>query len=96
MQDLWEEASKFPLHGTLHDSSSYIFSCINSMAETEELLDENKRLCDVQPFVSVLKVIERMGDKADKTLNVQISRLIGKGRQSGNVWYLIICFNCLS
>lgn len=80
-QDLWEEASKFPLHGMLHDASSYVFSCVNDMSEPEELVDENKRLCDVRPFLAVLKVIERMGDdKAEKTLNVQISRLIGKGR----------------
>ncbi|XP_046678812.1 phosphatidylinositol 4,5-bisphosphate 3-kinase catalytic subunit delta isoform [Homalodisca vitripennis] len=78
-EDLWEEASKFPLHGTLHDSASYVFCCINSMSETEELLDENKRLCDVKPFVNILRVIERLGDKAEKTLNVHISHLIGKG-----------------
>lgn len=79
-QDLWEEASKFPLHGTLHDASSYVFSCINSMAESEELLDENRRLCDVKPFVAVFKLIERKGDKAERMLDIQISHLIGKGK----------------
>lgn len=49
------------------------------MAETEELLDENRRLCDVRPFAAVLKIIERKGDKAENSLNVQISHLIGKG-----------------
>ncbi|XP_066998274.1 phosphatidylinositol 4,5-bisphosphate 3-kinase catalytic subunit delta isoform [Anabrus simplex] len=78
-EDLWEEASKYPLHGTLHDSSSYVFACINSMAENEELEDENKRLCDVRPFCSLLRLIERKGNKAEKSLNIQISHLIGKG-----------------
>lgn len=52
------------------------------MFESEELLDENKRLCDVRPFAAVLKIIERIGDKAEKTLNVLISHLIGKGEPS--------------
>lgn len=78
-QDLWDEASKYPLHGTLRDANSYVFSCINSMAEAEELRDENRRLCDIRPFCSVLKVIEREGEKGDKILDNQISHLIGKG-----------------
>lgn len=79
IQDLWEEAAKYPLHGMLHDSSSYVFSCINSMAENEELEDENRRICDVRPFCSVLRLIERKGNKAEKSLNNQISHLLGKG-----------------
>nr|CAD7450382.1 unnamed protein product [Timema bartmani] len=63
----------------LHDSSSYVFACITSMAENEELLDETRRLCDVRPFCSILRVIERKGDTAEQTLNTQISNLIGKG-----------------
>lgn len=78
-EDLWDEASKYPLHGTLRDATSYVFSCINSMAEAEELRDENRRLCDIRPFCSVLKVIEREGEKGDKILDNQISHLIGKG-----------------
>uniref|UniRef100_A0A1B6CVF3 phosphatidylinositol 3-kinase n=1 Tax=Clastoptera arizonana TaxID=38151 RepID=A0A1B6CVF3_9HEMI len=78
-EDLWEEASKYPLHGTLHEPSSYVFCCINCMAETEELIDEHRRLCDVKPFAAVLKIIERKDDKAEKILNGQITRLIGKG-----------------
>lgn len=49
------------------------------MAETEELIDEHRRLCDVKPFGAVLKIIERKDDKAEKILNGQITRLIGKG-----------------
>ncbi|KAJ1528067.1 hypothetical protein ONE63_007985 [Megalurothrips usitatus] len=78
-EDLWEEASKYPLHGMLHDASIYVFVCINSMAETEELVDENRRICDVKPFCCILRVAQRVGDKADKVINNQISHLIGKG-----------------
>ena len=79
LKDLWEEASKYPLHGTLRDASSYVFSCINSNAEAEELRDENRRLCDIRPFCSVLKLIEREGVKGDRNLDSQIGVLIGKG-----------------
>ncbi|XP_072757621.1 phosphatidylinositol 4,5-bisphosphate 3-kinase catalytic subunit delta isoform [Anoplolepis gracilipes] len=78
-EDLWDEASKYPLHGTLKDAPSYVFSCINSNAEIEELRDETRRLCDIRPFCSVLKVIEREGVKSDRNLDSQIGLLIGKG-----------------
>lgn len=79
LQELWEEAVKYPLHGMLHDSSSYSISYVNAMAEREMLVDENKRLCDVRPFLAVLNIVERKEDKADNVLNAQISNLIGKG-----------------
>ncbi|KAH0946844.1 hypothetical protein HN011_008570 [Eciton burchellii] len=78
-EDLWDEASKYPLHGTLKDAPSYVFSFINSNAEIEELRDETRRLCDIKPFCSVLKVIEREGIKSDRNLDSQIGLLIGKG-----------------
>lgn len=77
-EELFEEATKFPMHWTLQDASSYVFSCINSMAATEELLDESKRLCDVKPFEAVLRLIEKKGNKSEKMLNAHISHLIGK------------------
>jgi hypothetical protein len=49
------------------------------MAENEDLLDESRHLSDVRPFCSVFRLIERKGDKAENTLNIQISHLIGKG-----------------
>lgn len=49
------------------------------MAQREMLIDENKRLCDVRPFIAVLNFVERQEDKADNVLNAQISNLIGKG-----------------
>lgn len=63
----------------LHDMSVYVFACINTMAELEEFSDENRRLCDIKPFCSILKITECTSDKADKILNTQISHLIGKG-----------------
>ena len=89
-QDLWDEATKYPLLGLLHDANSYIFCCINSLAETEELIDENKRLCDIRPFSSVLKIVERKGDKAEIVLNQQISLLIGKSKSSKILCPLIL------
>lgn len=41
--------------------------------------DESRRLCDIKPFCSVLKVIEREGVKGDRNLDSQIGLLIGKG-----------------
>lgn len=78
-EELWEEARKFPLLGLLKEQSSYNFMCVNCMAERETLIDESRRLCDVQPFYNLLKVVEREGDKAEETLNIQIGQLIGKG-----------------
>lgn len=49
------------------------------MAQREMLIDENKRLCDVRPFIAVLNFVERQEDEADNVLNAQISNLIGKG-----------------
>ncbi|XP_046389933.1 phosphatidylinositol 4,5-bisphosphate 3-kinase catalytic subunit delta isoform [Ischnura elegans] len=78
-EDLWEEAAKYPLHWSLHGSSAYVFCCINSMCEKEQVIDENRRLCDIRPFCCLLQVIERKGAKVEETLDTQISHLIGKG-----------------
>ncbi|KAG8142360.1 hypothetical protein E2320_006288 [Naja naja] len=51
----------------------------NAPAELQELEDEQRRLCDVQPFLPVLRLVAREGDRAKKLLNSQISLLIGKG-----------------
>ncbi|RZB77474.1 phosphatidylinositol 4,5-bisphosphate 3-kinase catalytic subunit delta isoform, partial [Asbolus verrucosus] len=75
--ELWDEATKYPLHGKLHDMSVYVFTCINSMAEREELHDESRRICDVKPTCAVLK-IECLGNEPDNKVNVQIGHLIGR------------------
>lgn len=65
------------------------------MAETEELIDENRRLCDVKPFCSILRVTERVaqkGEKIDKIINNQISHLIGKGQYFfGDKCTVVVC-----
>ncbi|XP_076360184.1 phosphatidylinositol 4,5-bisphosphate 3-kinase catalytic subunit beta isoform-like isoform X4 [Tachypleus tridentatus] len=79
-EDAWEEAQKLPLYGLLHDMQTYIFRCINqTTSEQEELMEENKRICDVRPFQAVLRLVEKKGDKAETQLNAQIGLLIGKG-----------------
>ena len=78
-EELWCEAKRFPLFAVLKEPSSYNFKCINSMAEKEDLMDETRRLADVRPFCSLLKVVEREGDRHEQTLNTKIGQLIGKG-----------------
>uniref|UniRef100_A0A8C7MGZ2 phosphatidylinositol-4,5-bisphosphate 3-kinase n=1 Tax=Oncorhynchus kisutch TaxID=8019 RepID=A0A8C7MGZ2_ONCKI len=72
-------ASSEPLYGALSDADAYVFTCINSTAEREELEDETRRLCDVRLFMSVLRLVAREGDRVEKLTNTQISLLIGKG-----------------
>ncbi|XP_075459685.1 phosphatidylinositol 4,5-bisphosphate 3-kinase catalytic subunit delta isoform [Ascaphus truei] len=76
---LWHWAQQEPLFHMLSHPSSYVFTCINQTAEPQELEDEQRRLCDIQPFLPVLRLVAREGDRAEKLLNSQISLLIGKG-----------------
>ncbi|XP_030764148.1 phosphatidylinositol 4,5-bisphosphate 3-kinase catalytic subunit delta isoform-like isoform X2 [Sitophilus oryzae] len=80
-EDLWEEASRFPLYGKLHDISVYTFKIINSMAEEEELNDDLRKLCDIKPTGGVLIISECRGNSVDHSVNVAIGHLIGKGLQ---------------
>uniref|UniRef100_A0A669QWM7 Phosphatidylinositol 4,5-bisphosphate 3-kinase catalytic subunit delta isoform n=1 Tax=Phasianus colchicus TaxID=9054 RepID=A0A669QWM7_PHACC len=61
------------------DPEAYVFTCINQTAEQQELEDEQRRLCDIQPFLPVLRLVAREGDRVKKLINSQISLLIGKG-----------------
>lgn len=79
MQELWERASEYPLFGTLHELSAYHFACVSQRSETLELMDETKCLQEINPFLCVLKVVERKGNETEKLLNLQIGQLIGKG-----------------
>ncbi len=47
-------------------------------AEQQQLDEEDVRLCDVSPFLALLKLIEKKGDKAAIQLDAQIGLLIGK------------------
>ncbi|KAK2105885.1 Phosphatidylinositol 4,5-bisphosphate 3-kinase catalytic subunit delta isoform [Saguinus oedipus] len=68
-----------PLFHMLNGPEAYVFTCINQTAEQQELEDEQRRLCDVQPFLPVLRLVAREGDRVKKLINSQISLLIGKG-----------------
>ncbi|XP_064423864.1 phosphatidylinositol 4,5-bisphosphate 3-kinase catalytic subunit delta isoform [Latimeria chalumnae] len=76
---LWQQAQYEPLYHTLNEPDAYVFTCINHTADQEELEDEQRRLCDICPFLPVLKLVAREGDRAEKHINSQISLLIGKG-----------------
>lgn len=76
---LWHRAQYEPLFHMLSDPEAYVFTCVNQTAEQQELEDEQRRLCDIQPFLPVLRLVAREGDRAKKLINSQISLLIGKG-----------------
>ena len=64
---------------------SYMFACVNQTAVYEELEDETRRLCDVRPFLPVLKLVTRSCDPGEK-LDSKIGVLIGKGNLK-TYWY---------
>ncbi|XP_024066392.1 phosphatidylinositol 4,5-bisphosphate 3-kinase catalytic subunit delta isoform [Terrapene carolina triunguis] len=78
-QVVWRHAQYEPLYHMLNDPEAYVFTCINQTAEQQELEDEQRRLCDIQPFLPVLRLVAREGDRVKKLINSQISLLIGKG-----------------
>lgn len=79
LQELWEEAEKYPLYGHLRDKSLYIIYAIKSpSARVEEITDETQRICDVQPFFALFKIAERQELSEDSKLNENITSLIGK------------------
>ena len=64
----------------LTDKSEYTFSAIinfGSVAQNQEITDEKKRLCDVQPYFCVLQVIKKK-KTTDNQLEKHITELIGK------------------
>lgn len=79
----------------LSDPEAYVFTCINQTAEQQELEDEQRRLCDIQPFLPVLRLVAREGDRVKKVINSQISLLIGKG-QFPHHWSLHACVRLLA
>lgn len=61
----------------MRDKSLYVIYGINGLASTDELSDETKRLCDVQPYFCILKIREKPSTTNNK-INKNISNLIGK------------------
>uniref|UniRef100_A0A8C6UV44 Phosphatidylinositol 4,5-bisphosphate 3-kinase catalytic subunit beta isoform n=1 Tax=Neogobius melanostomus TaxID=47308 RepID=A0A8C6UV44_9GOBI len=78
-QLLWKQAQSFPLFPALGEMESHMFECVNQAAVHEELEDETRRLCDVRPFLPVLKLITRNCGRAERLLDSKIGVLIGKG-----------------
>lgn len=88
-QMLWRNAQSEPLYGALGDPDAYVFTCINITAEREDLEDEQRRLGEVRPFLPILRLVAREGDRVEKLINAQISLLLGKGLSlnlSVNTW----------
>lgn len=92
MQLLWKQAHAYPLFHLLMEIDSYMFSCVNQTAVHEELEDETRRLCDVRPFLPVLKLVTRNCDPGEK-LDSKIGVLIGKGNYIYLFIYLFIHLN---
>ncbi|KAL6467791.1 hypothetical protein MHYP_G00234680 [Metynnis hypsauchen] len=78
-QMLWKQAQAYPLFSLLGEIDGHIFECVNQAAVHEELEDESRRLCDVRPFLPVLKLITRNCGRAERLLDSKIGVLIGKG-----------------
>lgn len=76
---LWKEAQTYPLFSLLGEMEGHMFECVNQAAVHEELEDESRRLCDVRPFLPVLKLITRNCGRAERLLDSKIGVLIGKG-----------------
>ncbi|XP_062843396.1 phosphatidylinositol 4,5-bisphosphate 3-kinase catalytic subunit beta isoform [Trichomycterus rosablanca] len=74
-QMLWKQAQVYPLFSLLGEMDGHMFECVNQSAVHEELEDETRRLCDVRPFLPVLKLITRNRGLLDSKIGV----LIGKG-----------------
>lgn len=76
---VWRNARNEALYSGLGDPDAYVFTCINHTAEREELEEESRRISDVKPFMCVLRLVAREGDRVEKLTNTQISQLTGKG-----------------
>lgn len=77
-EELWYMVEQKKLN--LTDKSEYTFSAIlnfGAKALNQEITDEKKRLCDVQPYFCVLQVIEKK-KTTDNQLEKHITELIGK------------------
>lgn len=76
--EVWKLARKDALYRLLLSAETYIFSAVNQDGKLAEYYDEQKRLCDLRLFITLLKVIEPKGNKEEKVLHSKISIAIGK------------------
>lgn len=76
-QELWYITQR---RLNLNDQSEYTFCVISKYCQTvlsQEVTDENKRLCDIQPYFCILQVIKKQ-ITTDNKLEKHITELIGK------------------
>lgn len=92
MQLLWKEAQMYPFFSLLGEMEGHMFECVNQAAVHEELEDESRRLCDVRPFLPVLKLITRNCGRAERLLDSKIGVLIGKGKAHMLAYWGVLCF----
>uniref|UniRef100_A0A8D3BWI6 phosphatidylinositol-4,5-bisphosphate 3-kinase n=1 Tax=Scophthalmus maximus TaxID=52904 RepID=A0A8D3BWI6_SCOMX len=85
LQLLWKQAQTLPFFAALGDMESHMFECVNQAAVHEELEDETRRLCDVRPFLPVMKLVMRNCGRAERLLDSKIGVLIGKGEAAALV-----------
>lgn len=69
----------------LGEMESHMFECVNQAAVHEELEDEKRRLCDIRPFLPVLKLVTRNCGRAERLLDSKIGVLISKGEVASDV-----------
>ncbi|KAF3848074.1 hypothetical protein F7725_021102 [Dissostichus mawsoni] len=87
---LWKQAQSFPLFPSLGEMESHMFECVNQAAVHEELEDETRRLCDVRPFLPVLKL--EVKDFRSKMFRLSEERMQQVQMMSCNEW-LQACFS---
>lgn len=59
--------------------TGYVFQFVNSLAVTEEVDDESKRICDIKPVCGVLLLVERSVPRpGEDILNRDIAHFIGR------------------
>lgn len=79
LQEVWEAAQNIPMPNHLRDSDSYVFQCINMLtAQKDELVNENRRLCDVRPFQAILKLVKKEGDEEERKLLSRLRCVMGQ------------------
>lgn len=78
LQELFDEASKYPLHWALQDRSMYVFQAINGGGKREITFDESRTLFDLNPFVCILSLTERKKEKPDEQIQTNIEKIVGK------------------
>lgn len=69
---------QLPLRGCLNpDANAYCISYVSQQGTKEEVIDENKTLRELNPFLNILRLNLRTKDKANYMFKKQVGQLIG-------------------